>query len=134
MKIDLSYNVFVTTMPLDDFSYDDTCIYTIDVDLQEILEYLYYKRYNKFYNPLSWYLEDNAKEFVKSIEDDWFHNRLNDIELSQNKDFISYLKHKYRVDALDKYEKSVNLNSIESEMMDYIDDNFDVDIDVEVID
>lgn len=134
MKIELSYNLFVTTMPLDDFSYEDTCIYTIEVDLQEILEYFYYKRYNKFYNPLSWYLEDNAKEFVKSIEDDWFHNRLNDIELSQNKDFISYLKRKYRVDALDKYEKSVNLNSIESEMMDYIDDNFDVDIDVEVID
>lgn len=130
MKINLRFPISVNVYPINEFSYDDVCDYDIDVSMQDIIEYFYYKKYNKHYDYLGWYLEEGAKEFVKSIEDDWLHNRIDEFELANDKEFREFLKSKYEYDVERKYLDKHNLDDIRDEMIDFIEDNFDVQLEI----
>lgn len=76
--------------------------YSVDESLQDVIEYVYEKTYNKKYSPLSWYLTEGAKELVKSLETKWMHNELDMSEFYQDPHFYDWLKDKYYNVALDK--------------------------------
>jgi hypothetical protein len=82
--------------------------YTVQESLQDVIEYKYYKKYDKPYHPLAWYLEDGAKEFVKEIEDAWLHNTLDMYAIYSDYDFYDWLKDKYEDDAFSDWSKTLN--------------------------
>lgn len=130
MKINLKVPISVYVEPIPQFSFDDSINYTIDVDRQDIVEYFYYKKYNKQYQELSWYLEEGAKEFVHHIEDEWMHNKIDEYELSNSKEFKTFLKKKYSHEIEREYLSTHDLDDIEDEMLDFIKDNFKIDCEV----
>ena len=132
MKIKLEVPISVRVTPIDEFSYDDMFSYVVETTLQDFVEYFYFKHYNKEYQSLSWYLEEGAKEFVKSIEDDWMHNRIDEFALMNDRDFKKFLKHKYSY-AIEREYLTLNENSFEDikqEMLDFIENNFEVECEV----
>lgn len=67
----------------------------VSEDLKDALPYLYEKHFGVPYDELSWWFEKGAKEWVKEIEDKWFHNQLDLSELYKDKDFLSDLSSEY---------------------------------------
>lgn len=130
MKIRLEVPISIRVAPIAEFSYDTVFSYDIDTTLEDIVEYRYFKHYDKDYQPLSWYLEEGAKDFVASVEDDWMHNRIDEFELKNDKDFRKFLKHKYKYDIEREYESLTGFEEIRDEMIDFIEDNFEVECEV----
>jgi len=93
----------------------------VDEDLQDIIAFLYYKKYEKPYNELSWYLEDGAKEFVKDIEDKWLHNTLDTFSLYQDPEFLEFLSDWY-TDELTEEQLEDLMEEYKDDVMDEIDD------------
>lgn len=96
MRIDLDYYVNLCS---DEFDEDDEeCCYTysVDLSLQDIIEYLFKEKYYKDYNPLSWYLEDGAREFVRDIEESWLRNDIDEYGMLQDLHLREFLKNKYQ--------------------------------------
>lgn len=85
--------------------------YAVHESLQDVIEYKYYKHYNKPYHPLAWYLEDGAKEFVKGIEDSWLNNTLDMWEIYSDYGFCDWLKEKYEDDAFSEWVSTLNLDT-----------------------
>lgn len=48
----------------------------LEEDIEDIKKFMFFKKYNKHYNDMNWYLEEGAKEFIKQVEDDWLANKL----------------------------------------------------------
>lgn len=71
-------------------------------DLDDVIAYLFYKRYGKYYNELSWYLEEGAREFVKGIEDSWNANTFDAFSLYHDPEFLEFI----RTVKFDDYEIS----------------------------
>lgn len=84
--------------------------YTIQSNIQDIIEYEYENKFRKKYDALSWYLESGAKEFVKDLENKWFSNKIDTIAMFQDFKFIDWLKERYYERALSK----ASLESLES--------------------
>jgi hypothetical protein len=85
--------------------------YYVEETLQDIIEFYYLQKYNKQYLELGWWLEDGAKDFVKNIEQQWWHNKINTVCLYADYDFIDFLKTKYYDDAVEQAEKDGDLSS-----------------------
>ena len=101
MRTSLIYHVDVSC---DDYSCENESFdYThwVDITCQDIVEYLFKEKYRKEYNPLSWYLEDGAREFVKDIEDSWLRNEIDEYGMLQDLDLRDFLKEKYEEDVED---------------------------------
>ena len=79
----------------------------IGEELQDVVEYMFEKEYNKVYNPLSWYLEEGAKEMVKEVESLWWNNALDTYPLYHDYDFLEFLKKKYSTQASIGVEREV---------------------------
>ena len=71
--------------------------YFIEEDVNDVVEYLFEKKYGKEYDN-SWMLEDDALNFVIDIENKWFDNK---IDLYSDRDFYCWLVEKYANDALE---------------------------------
>ena len=63
-------------------------------NLQDVIEYEFEKKYKKKYEYLSYHLEDGGKEFVKSIEEKWYKNQIDEVALSDDRDFMNWMKEK----------------------------------------
>ena len=63
----------------------------ISEDLKDALPYLYEKHFGIPYNELGWWLEPGAQEFVKDLEDKWFHNKLDLSEVYCDEEFLNKL-------------------------------------------
>lgn len=99
MRTSLLYNVSVEC---DEFPEEDdyfTHEYFVDVSCQDIVEYLYFERYEKYWNPLSWYLEEGAREFVKDIEDSWLRDDIDEYGMLRDLSLKDFLKSKYIEDV-----------------------------------
>ena len=108
MRTNLIYKVSVEC---EEFPcYDDCFIHehNVDVSCQDIVEYLFYEKYRKHWNPLNWHLEEGAKEFVKDIEDSWLRNEIDEYGLLHDLNMQEFLKEKYK----DEVEESCRLNQI----------------------
>ena len=101
MTISLPYDVTVCCddYPCNDdrFGYD----YLVNIGCQDIVEFLFKERYGKEWNPLSWHLEDGARELVKDIEDAWLRDDIDIYSMLQNLPLRDYLKDKYRDKVMD---------------------------------
>ena len=99
MRTNLDYHasVYCLEYPCEDDSFDYS--YYVDVSLQDIIEYLFKEKYEKDYNPLSWYLEDGAREFVKDIEDSWLRDDIDEYGMLQDLSLRTFLKDKYASDV-----------------------------------
>lgn len=110
MKYGLNYDIDVSEYedyipPFSDIDIDSLeggeYTYTIDENLNDVIDYMFIQKYNRPYeNNLGWYLEDGAKEFVKDIEDKWWHNKLDTYTLYHDYKFLDYLTEKYRDEAI----------------------------------
>lgn len=76
--------------------------YTIQSNIQDIIEYEYENKFRKKYDALSWYLESGAKEFIKDLENKWFSNKIDTVAMFQDFKFIDWLKERYYERALSK--------------------------------
>lgn len=76
--------------------------YTIQSNIQDIIEYEYENKFRKKYDALSWYLESGAKEFVKDLENKWLSNKIDTVAMFQDFKFIDWLKERYYERALSK--------------------------------
>jgi len=99
------YVDYVSDWQLDniDLSKYDTVSFTYDVreELEDVIDYLFIQKYDRPYKSnLGWYLEDGAKEFVKNIEDKYWHNTLDTFTIYHDPKFIEYLTENYREDAV----------------------------------
>lgn len=105
MRTSLTYyaSISCTEYPLEDDSFDYT--YYVDISLQDIIEYLFKEKYEKDYNPLSWYLEDGAREFVKDIEDSWLKDEIDEYGMLQDLSLRTFLKDKYASDVVKELER-----------------------------
>lgn len=74
---------------------------TVGENFDDVLAYLYQKKYNKEYNELSWYLEDGAKEFVYDLEDKWLHNDIDTFDIYHNEEFLDFLNSHTKVEIDD---------------------------------
>ena len=83
-------------------SYLSNVVLTVDDDLDTLLPYLFYRKYGKEYNELSWYLEDGAKEFVADVEDKWLHNTLDTYAIFNEPEFFDYIVNQSDDPVLDK--------------------------------
>ena len=100
---------------------------TIREDLQDVVSYLFYKKYRKPYSDLSWYLEDGAKEFVKSIEDSWNANTFDSFSLYHDRDFLEYLA-KYWDGGFDEDTLSEILDELKEDIIEELESLNKVDI------
>ena len=88
---------------------------TIDEDLRMLVAYFYEQHFNKPYNELSWYLEPGAKEFVKEVENKYWHNEIDSFALARDDKFIEFLSNNYECDfdenlldeELDNYREEI---------------------------
>lgn len=106
----MNYTLYYT---FDNIYYNETTVtqmdyeYTIQSNIQDIIEYEYENKFRKKYDALSWYLESGAKEFVKDLENKWFSNKIDTIAMFQDFKFIDWLKERY-------YERALSKASLES--------------------
>lgn len=95
MRINLLFDVYVSCdeYPFNDdhFTYD----YYVDVECQDIVEFLFKERCGKVWNPLSWHLEEGARELVKDIEDSWLRDDIDIYAMLQDLPLRDFLKSKY---------------------------------------
>lgn len=63
-------------------------------DLEDIKRYFYNKKYSKCYDNLNWYLEDGAIEYMKEIENNWMHNKIDTNEIYKDEYIYNYHAHK----------------------------------------
>ena len=103
---------------IDGYETFDICI---DENLQDIIAFLYYKKYDKPYNELSWYLEEGAREFVKDIEDQWLHNTLDTFSLYKDEEFLEFLSECY-TDELDEEQLEDLMEEFKDKVKDELDD------------
>ena len=102
MKISLDYHVNYCSDEFDEDDYESNYTYCVDLSLQDIIEYLFKERYGKYYNPLSWYLEDGAREFVKDIEDSWLRNDIDEYGMLKDLSLREFLKEKYKDEVIEQ--------------------------------
>ena len=93
----------------------------INPDLKDVIAYLFYKKYGKPYNELSWYLEDGAKEFVKGIEDSWNANTFDEFSLYHDHEFLGYLKKMYENEEVDEDDLEELLDDWKEDIEDELD-------------
>ena len=80
-----------------------TVSYKIPVEVQDIIEYYFEQHYKVKYHPLAWIVEDNALQFVKNIEEQYFSNKIKEFDLYvQDRDFIQFIRNKYVEEMLQK--------------------------------
>lgn len=94
--IDIKIRLFALT---DCDNLDDLLIETTFKHIpccKDICEYFFEEKYDKKFNETSWYLEPNAKDFIKAIEDKWLANRIDEIALYSKREFKEFLISKYR--------------------------------------
>ena len=96
MKIDLEYYYKLHSDEFEEDGLEDYYNYSVDLSCQDVVEYKYKEKYGKDYNPLSWYLEDGAREFVKGIEDAWLKNEIDEYAMLQDLTLRDFLKEKYQ--------------------------------------
>ena len=77
-------------------------IYSLEENLEDIISYEFERKYNKPYNPLTYYLEPGAKEFIKSLETEYYSNHLDIFGLYHTFEFKDWLKDKYEPIAHEK--------------------------------
>lgn len=95
MNYSVSYR-FTGCCPDIDFYEDlDSGEVLVSEDLRDALPYLYEKHFGVPYRELGWWLEPGAKEWVKEIEDKWFHNKLDLSEVYKDTEFLASLAQKY---------------------------------------
>jgi len=76
--------------------------YNLEENLEDIISYEFERKYSKPYNPLTYYLEPGAKEFIKFLENDYYNNHLDTFGLYHNFEFRDWLKDKYESTAHEK--------------------------------
>ena len=99
MKIDLDYYVSYCSDEFEEDDYESNYTYKVDLELQDIIEYLFKEKYGKDYSPLSWHLEDGAREFVRDIEDSWLRNEIDEYDMLRDLSLKDFLKEKYKEDV-----------------------------------
>lgn len=106
MRIELEYNVSYCNDEFCMDEYDESYTYEVDIGLQDIIEYLFKEKYGITYKPLSWYLEDGAREFVKDIEDSWLRNEIDVYDMLQDLSLKDFLRDKYKEEVRQAAEKN----------------------------
>lgn len=66
----------------------------IELTLDLIIKYYFYKKYHKDFEELNYYLEENAKKFVKDLEYKWSHNLLDEYSLINSIDLKRFILEK----------------------------------------
>lgn len=84
---------------IDFVSENGSFYYKITENIRDIVHYLFYKKYNKKFNDLSWFLEEGARDFVKDIEHQWWKNEFDSFKLYHDDDFLEFLKDEYMYEA-----------------------------------
>lgn len=92
---------------LDAFNDSGLFDYYVEEELKDIIKYLFLKKYHKAYRELGWWLEDGAKEFVKDIENKYYHNEFDSYELYHNYKFLDFLKELHSDDAMREFVSEV---------------------------
>ena len=64
----------------------------ISEDLRDALPFLYKKHFGVEYKELGWWLIPGAREWVKEMEDKWFHNQLDLHDLYKDPEFLEELR------------------------------------------
>lgn len=59
-------------------------------DLDTYIRYAYEKKFGVPYRELGWWLEPGAKEFVKELEADWAHNKLDFHEAYRDRGYVEF--------------------------------------------
>jgi hypothetical protein len=90
---------------------------------RDVCEYFFEEKYNKKFNETSWYLETDAKEFIKAIEDKWFLNLIDEAALYSKRDFKNFLISKYRSSINSLINNAILKEDLVPE--DYYIENFD---------
>lgn len=85
----------------------------LDEDIRDIRKYMFFKKYNKHYNDMNWYLEDDAKEYLKSVEDAWLANKLDTDAIYKD----SYIYEMYA----EKVAEDLEFQAYDSDDIDYHD-------------
>lgn len=96
MRINLQFDV---TVGCEDYPFNDdhfTYDYYVDIECQDIVEFLFKEKYGKEWNPLSWHLEEGARELVKDIEDSWLRDDVDVYAMLQGLPLREYLENKYK--------------------------------------
>ena len=91
-------NIYYNELAVSQMDYE----YTIQSNIQDIIEYEYENKFRKKYSALSWYLESGAKEFVKDLENKWLSNKIDTVAMYQDFKFLDWLKERYYEKALSK--------------------------------
>ena len=95
MNYSVSY-IFTGCCPdIDFYETLDSGEVLVSEDLRDALPYLYEKHFGVPYRELGWWLEPGAKEWVREIEDKWFHNKLDLSEVYKDTEFLASLAQKY---------------------------------------
>lgn len=115
---------------------------SVDENLKDIIAFLFYKKYDKYYNDLSWYLEPGAREFVNELEQAWLADALDTFELYHNPEFLDFLSDNFPDnfsqeeldDFLDQFadEIATELDNLDEEDIDWIINNYGEDIEYSV--
>lgn len=105
------------------FDYD----FGVDETIEDIVSYLFEKKYGKPYNKLSYHLEKGATKFVSDLETKWLQNKLDTFKLyKSNGGFINWLKEKYYADArAECYDKLIEESNEKETEIYWADDESD---------
>lgn len=95
--------------------------YSTLISARDVCEYYFEQKYEKEFNPLAWYLEDGAKDYMAYIENKWLTNTIDELKLYNDFSFKYFICKKYEVDICSKA-----LSIIEEEREhDYFEDDDD---------
>jgi len=80
----------------DGWTYD----YYLEINMEDIKEFLFKEKFNKDYESLNYYLEPGAKEFIKDFENKWWQNKIDTLSFQTNPNFLEFLKEKYSLEII----------------------------------
>lgn len=80
----------------DGWTYD----YYLEINMEDIKEFLFKEKFNKDYESLSYYLEPGAKELIKDFENKWWQNKIDTLSFQINPNFLEFLKEKYSLEII----------------------------------
>lgn len=113
----------------DDIHNDALCDYyeiPINDDINDIVAFLYQKKFGVEYQWNNWKLQKGAEEFVNKIEDDWFHNKIDTVKLYQDQEMIKFASLRHADELADSIaEEAVEYRSDDDNATNYIDISID---------
>lgn len=88
--------------------------YEVEVWKDEYIEYLWYKHFNKYFNPMDYLLDDKSSKVYNAIENKWLKNEIDEFSIGNEPEFLKFLLDRFEDEAKSSWFDDENENENEN--------------------